>query len=135
MIPLLPIFTSIAAMAGDWLKGRRERSQVKLEGDLALSKAKVDATIDRMREQQTADIAWENLSITNSSWRDEWFTILLSIPMIMCFVPGGAQYVREGFDALNQSTPDWYQMAFLVAVASSFGFKKLADFMSLKKGA
>ena len=122
-------------MAGDWLKGRRELKAVKLEGEIALARAKTVAQITLMADKQAADVAWENLSITNSGWKDEWFTLLLSIPIIMCFIPGGAQYVQAGFSALNESTPEWYQWAFLVAVGSSFGVRKLTDFMSLRKGA
>ncbi|MBW2599922.1 MAG: hypothetical protein JRC60_07600 [Deltaproteobacteria bacterium] len=66
--------------------------------------------------------------------KDEWFTIILSIPAIMCFIPGLATYVERGFEALS-GCPDWYKWAFMVAVASSFGYRKIADFMALKKGA
>ena len=135
MIPLLPIVTSIFSIGSDWLKGRKELKAVELEGKIALSKAKTEATIALMANKQAADVAWENLSITNSGWKDEWFTILLSIPMVMCFVPGLDVYVEAGFNALNASTPEWYQWAFLVAVGSSFGVRKLTDFMSLRKGA
>ena len=135
MIPLIPIVTSIFSIGADWLKGRKELKAVELEGKIALSKAKTEATIALMANKQAADVAWENLSITNSGWKDEWFTILLSIPMVMCFIPGLDVYVEAGFNALNASTPEWYQWAFLVAVGSSFGVRKLTDFMSLRKGA
>jgi len=65
--------------------------------------------------------------------KDEWFTILLSIPMVLCFIPDMAKYVEAGFKALA-GTPGWYQWAFGLAVGSSFGYKKIADFMALKKG-
>ena len=134
MIPIPAILTGIFSMAGDWLDGRRKLKQVKLDSEVKLAQAKTEAMIAHMQTKQAADVAWENLSITNSGWKDEWFTILLSIPIIMCFIPGGAQYVQAGFSALNASTPEWYQWAFLVAVGSSFGVRKLTDFMSLRKG-
>ena len=135
MIGITAIISSITSMASGWLDARTLRNQAKLQSSLKLDEAKVEAQIKRMAQSASADIAWENLSITNSGWKDEWFTILLSIPMVMCFVPGGAQYVQAGFEALNASTPEWYQWAFLVAVGSSFGVRKLTDFMSLRKGA
>jgi len=134
MIPIPAILTSLFSIGSDWLEGRRKLKAVKLDSEVKLAQAKADAMIKLMAEKQSADIAWENLSIQNNGWRDEWFTILLSIPMVLCFIPGGAVYVGQGFDALNESTPDWYQWAFLVAVASSFGYKKIADLMSLRKG-
>jgi hypothetical protein len=113
--------------------GWQKKKQAEIESALAIEKAKTEANIKRMDTEQQGDIAWQNTSINNSGWKDEWFTVVLSIPAIMCFIPGLADYVTQGFKAL-QTTPEWYQWAFLVAVASSFGYKKLADWMSLKKG-
>lgn len=125
--PVIPVISSVLGMASDWLEGRRKIKQAKLEGEQKVIEAKTQAAIRITETQQTIDASWDRLSIENSGWKDEWFTILLSIPMILCFIPGGAEYVSAGFTALSTSTPEWYQYAFLVAVASSFGFKKLAD--------
>jgi len=130
------VWTILKAVAGPAISlvtNWQERKKVKLEGDIAIAKATTDAKIEKVKTAQIADIAWENTSINNSGWKDEWFTVILSIPAILCFVPGMAEYVKQGFDALT-TTPEWYQWAFLVAVASSFGYKKIADFMALKKG-
>ena len=62
------------------------------------------------------------------SWRDEWFTILLSIPLVIVFIsiffnkPEWVDKLKEGFDTLN-SLPDWYIYALMAAIASSFGIK------------
>jgi hypothetical protein len=62
------------------------------------------------------------------SWRDEWFTILLSVPLLIVFLaiflnkPEWVAKLKEGFDVLN-SLPDWYIYALLAAIASSFGIK------------
>jgi len=127
------IFKSILAPVTSFISGWQQRKTAKLEGDLKIADAKVTAQIDRIQTAQAADIAWENTSINNSGWKDEWFTVILSIPAILCFVPGLADYVKLGFGALS-TTPDWYQWCFMIAVASSFGYKKIADFMALKKG-
>lgn len=42
------------------------------------------------------------------SWKDEFITIIVTIPMFMCFIPGMDVYVTSGFEALNK-TPDWFQ--------------------------
>jgi len=123
------------AIGRDWLAARSKRKQAKLDTELRLNEAKTEAMIQRMQTQQAADISWENLSIQNNGWRDEWFTLLLSVPVVLCFIPGGDVYVQAGFEALDTSTPDWFQYSFLVAVASSFGYRKLADFMKLRNGA
>ncbi|MBN2568132.1 MAG: hypothetical protein JXB42_01745 [Deltaproteobacteria bacterium] len=131
------IMTMLKAVAGpltSLITGWQERKRAQLDHDLQIAWAKTEAQIEKIKTDQAADIAWENTSIANSGWKDEWFTVILSIPAILCFVPGLADYVRQGFAALAE-TPDWYQWAFMIAVASSFGYKKIADFMALKKGA
>jgi hypothetical protein len=114
-------------MGREWLEGRRKIKQAKVEGEIKVVEARTEATIEYAKTEQGIRADWNKLSIENAGWKDEWFTILLSIPMVLCFIPGGAQYVEAGFTALRETTPEWYQYAFLVAVASSFGFKKLAD--------
>ncbi len=130
----MSIFGAILSPITSMLDGWQERKGAKLKHELAVAEASTAAKIKHLETSLEADIAWENTSIRNAGWKDEWFTILLSIPMILVFVPGMAPFVKEGFDALQASTPEWYQWAFLVAVSSSFGYKKLADLMSLRKG-
>ncbi len=131
---MFSIFSALLGPATSLLDGWQQRKTVKLSNELAVAQAVTEAKIKRLATGQHADIAWENTAIRNSGWKDEWFTVLLSIPMVLVFIPGMAEYVKAGFDALKASTPDWYQWAFLVAVSSSFGYKKLADLMALKKG-
>lgn len=124
----------LIAPATTLLKGWQARKQVKLENDLAIAKAQVEAKIERIKTREEADIAWENLSIDRSGWKDEYFTIVLSVPAVLCFIPGMVEYVEAGFAAL-QNCPDWYEWMLGIAVGSAFGYRKIADFMSLKKGA
>lgn len=114
--------------------GWQERKKVALEAEVKLAQVKVEAQIEYMKNQQAADIAWENLSIGNSGWKDEWFVLLLSIPAVLCFIPGMDVYVFKGFESLK-NCPDWYSWMLGIAVGSSFGYRKIADFMAFKKGA
>lgn len=133
-LPVIGFIETLGNLFLGPIKSWQARKTAKLESDLKINEAKTEAKIARLKTGQQADISWENTSITQSGWKDEWFTIVLSVPAILCFIPGMAEYVRAGFDALRQ-TPDWYQWAFLVAIGSSFGYRKIADFMALKKGA
>src|SRR6056300_1026639 len=62
------------------------------------------------------------------SWRDEWFTIILSIPLLIVFgaiffnQPDWIIKLKEGFIALDE-LPDWYIWALMASIASSFGLK------------
>jgi hypothetical protein len=64
----------------------------------------------------------------DNSWRDEWFTVILSLPLLIVFgsifldKPEWITKLKEGFETLNQ-LPEWYIYALLAAIASSFGLK------------
>ena len=133
-IPGLSIITGLFDLGKGALERWQERKTVAQEGKIAIARATTSAKIERMQTKQEGDIAWEVTSIENAGWKDDWFVVILSIPATMCFIPGLAPYVERGFAAL-EGCPPWYKWAFLVAVASSFGYRKLADLMALKKGA
>ena len=131
--PLIPILSPVFGIVGDWLKGRRDIAKAVTDGKIETTRAVTQANIRLAATTQEIDSDWNKASIANSGWKDEWFVILLSIPMVLCFLPGGADIVADGFTALRVNTPEWYQYAFLVAVASSFGFKKITDIVGRKK--
>jgi hypothetical protein len=87
------------------------------------------------------DANWEEkmASATEKSWKDEWFSILLSLPLlgvaysVVMNDPTIIQRVNEGFAALNQ-LPEWYQYLLFIAVSASFGLKSADKIMSMKKG-
>jgi hypothetical protein len=62
------------------------------------------------------------------SWKDEWFTILLSLPII--FVAYGVamddmnviERVHYAFEVLA-TLPEWFQYLLYTAVLASFGIK------------
>ena len=134
MIPIIgDILGELIGVGRDYLAGKRKLKQAKVEGALKINKAKVEAQQQMIADGQKADIKWENTSLQQSGWKDEYWTIILSIPLILCFIPGLADYISKGFEAL-EATPEWYWYAVGVAIGSAFGVKKLADFMKLKKG-
>ncbi|RXF04064.1 hypothetical protein [Pseudoalteromonas sp. PS5] len=75
-------------------------------------------------------ISWEEAMANGAatSWKDEWFTVLLSVPFIMCFIPQLAPYAHQGFIQLEQ-TPEFYRYMFGLAVGASFGFRGFDKFV------
>lgn len=117
----------ILDIGAGWIKGKQERQKAKLETDLAIEKAKVHSAINMAETGQQADINWELIHARASatSWKDEYWTIVLSIPAILCFVSvgiDGSAVVTDGFKALA-STPPWYQGLLTMAVGASFGVR------------
>lgn len=133
MFDIISAIKTVAAPISSIVGGWQERKTVKLEGDLAIAKAKTEANIEKIKTGQASDIAWEKTSLSQSGWKDEYWTIVLSVPMILCFVPGLVEYVEMGFEAL-QKTPEWYRYSVGVAIGSAFGVRQISNFMQLKKG-
>ena len=85
------------------------------------------------------DANWEEkmASATEKSWKDEWFSVLLSLPLIgvaysvIVDDPHIISRVNEGFAALNQ-LPEWYQYLLFIAVSASFGLKSADKIMNLR---
>ena len=74
------------------------------------------------------DANWETIHANSAanSWKDEWFTILFSVPCVLAFFPSMVPVVMAGFEALN-GMPEWYKGFLGAAVAASFGLRGLAN--------
>ena len=110
----------------DFLKGKAEEKK-------AIQQRKISAI------NNDADWEAKMADATSNSWKDEFWSIILALP-IMAVVYSVAmddvsiiERVNEGFAALNQ-LPEWYQYLLFIAVSASFGLKSADKLMGLKKG-
>ncbi|BAQ90210.1 Protein of unknown function (DUF3154) [uncultured Mediterranean phage uvMED] len=120
----------IANIAGGWLQGKADVKAA--EAKLKLTEAEAKAKIMLSKETSIAD--WERIMAQGSqnSWKDEWLTILFSIPLVLVFLGDtGRQVVADGFAAL-ETMPDWYQYTLGVIVAASFGVRSATKFFGRK---
>ena len=80
------------------------------------------------------DADWESkmADASANSWKDEWLTILFSIPLVLVFTGDwGREIVANGFVAL-ETMPEWYQYTLGVIVAASFGVRSATKFFGRK---
>lgn len=111
-------------LAKDFIKGKADEKK-------AIQERKI-ATI-----QNDADWEAKMASGAEKSWKDEWFSVLLSLPLIgvaysvIVDDPQIISRVNEGFAALNQ-LPEWYQYLLFIAVSASFGLKSADKIMNLR---
>ena len=105
-----------------------------IEGKVAKTKAKAEAEAAVMINQSksAADLETAMARASNTSWKDEWITILFSIPLVLAFVPSAVPYVREGF-AVLATMPQWYQYGLSVIIAASFGVRGAIGIMNKVK--
>ena len=116
----------ISSLAGTWLEGKVEEK--KAVAGAKVAKAKAEAVI--MEKKATGEIDWD-LKMADASahsWKDEWITILFSIPLILAFCGDwGREIVANGFNALEQM-PTFYSASLGAMIASSFAFRGVAKF-------
>lgn len=101
-------------------RGKRKHEQ-KVQA-LELEKLRHSKQIELIQTGQQLDNAWELEQIKNSGWKDEFVLLLLSIPLIMSFIPEMQPYVVEGFAALS-TTPEWYQWLILAVFTAVYGIR------------
>jgi len=121
----------LTELAGGWLKGKADAQAAA--ANLKLVEAEAKATI--MKSAATSEADWERIMAqgSQSSWKDEWLTILFSIPLILSFCgEWGRTVTEQGFAAL-EAMPDWYQYTLGVIVAASFGIRSATKFFGGKK--
>jgi len=107
-------------IAGEAVGGYMETKKAKAKQKLV----QIEAETTIMEKQIAGEIDWDVAAQKNSSgsWKDEYLTILFSIPLLLCFLPFTVDYVERGFEALAM-TPDWYKYTLGVIVSASFGIK------------
>ena len=118
------IIAPIAELLGTILKNKKDESLAKHEAKLEIIK-------------NTA--SWEQLMANASatSWKDEWFTVLLSAPIVV-LVWGISmddvsviQRIGFAFTELDK-LPDWYQYLLFMAVSASFGIRGADKILELR---
>ena len=119
----------VACLASSWLdaKTTKQAAEAKLKLTEAEAKAKI------LLSEKTSVADWERIMAENSgsSWKDEFFVIVLSIPLILAFVPGAEGIVDRGFEQLHKA-PDWYFYSLGIAISASFGVKGYKQFVRRK---
>lgn len=122
---MIQFLTPLVSLASTWIEGRVEKSKANTEAEVALKKA--EALVYERRA--TAEMDWDLEAIRGArdSWKDEWLTILFSIPMILAFVPGMEGVVQNGFAQL-EAMPQWFQVSLGLIVAASFGVRSASKF-------
>ena len=108
----------------DFLKGKADEKK-------AIQERKIQAI------QNDADWEAKMADATSNSWKDEWFAIILSMPLIAVAYsvamdnPAVIERLNAAFDTLN-TLPEWYQYLLFVAVTSSFGIKGADKIMKMR---
>ncbi|MGB2145967.1 MAG: hypothetical protein ACPHZ7_03265 [Vibrio toranzoniae] len=86
------------------------------------------------------DADWESkmADASASSWKDEFWTIILAVPIFMvgyAIIADDMSVVdrtKQAFQTLSE-LPEWYQYLLFIAISSSFGIKGVSKLMGMRK--
>lgn len=106
------IVNAVAGVAGSWMESKVETAKAKTAVAKRVAAGEQEWNLEQAKN-------------SSSSWKDEWLTILISIPLILAFT-GHEDIVARGFAALD-GMPDFYKTAVGVVFAASFGVQKLTQ--------
>ena len=122
---LTSLISPVANIAGQIIKNRNE-----------ISKAKHQAQMQTI--QNNADWEAKMADASANSWKDEFWTLVLSAPIFMISYsiivddPSVIDRTKQAFTVLSE-LPEWYQYLLFVCISASFGIKGVDRLLSLKK--
>ena len=119
----------LASLASSVIEGQISKSKAKA----TLEQTEAEAKAEVMKTAATHDSKWELIMAesTKSCLRDEIVTVVVLIPVILVFIPGMEQVVKNGFDRLNE-LPEWYQYLVFLVCSAALGIKGVDKFRKRK---
>lgn len=126
MMWLKPLMDVAGSIVGGVVETRKAKAEQKL--------TQIKAETEIKKKQIAGEIDWdvEAIKQADDSWKDEWLTLLFSIPLILAFCGDwGRDIVFAGFEALRQA-PDWYKYTLGLIVSASFGIRGATKFFGKK---
>jgi len=112
-------------LAKEFIKGKAEEKK-------AIQERKINAI------QNDADWEAKMANATANSWKDEFWSIILALPIAAVAYSVAIddvaiiERVKAAFEVLN-NLPEWYQYLLFIAVSASFGLKSADKLMGMKK--
>ena len=86
---------SLGGKVVDAVDNRSQRKHDEKLKKIELDELKHKTRIEMVQRGQEIDNSWELEQIKNSGWKDEFILLLLSIPLVMSFIPQMQPYVVE----------------------------------------
>lgn len=125
MLNLTSLIAPVSKLVGGYFKNKSEEKQ-------AVHQAKMEVIKN--------DADWESkmADASATSWKDEFWTVVLAIPVFMvgyAIIADDTTIIDRvtlGFAAL-EGLPEWYQYLLFIAISSSFGIRGASKIMGMRK--
>ncbi len=81
----------------------------------------------RVKEiESLKDVSLAQIKVSESSWKDELLTVLISGILLSAFIPYTQPYVITGFELLK-TAPEYFWYAVLIVFSGSFGVQTIKN--------
>ena len=111
----------IGSVVSTWLEGRNQKIKAETETRVAIAKSR--AEIAKKQAAGEIDLQQSLTDQMGESWKDEFWTLVIGGILICSFLPFTQDSVRQGFEFLEKSTPDWFTHIILISVSASYGLR------------
>lgn len=124
------ILSPVTDLVKSWNDGRIKIKEAKLNVELA----KYNSEAEKWKSAHEAETDWdlEALRASKNSWKDEYLTIILTMPFIASFFPQVQDYIALGWEYVSRA-PEWYQVSLIGVIAASFGLRWMFNKKLVKK--
>ncbi len=128
---LSDLISGLTGPVATYFTRRAELKAQRFENELKLLVAQGERQAELAKQGLTADANWEMEFARQAatSWKDEYTLGVISIPLVMAFIPGLDVYVARGFAAFA-STPVWYQVMVQAIFYATYGIRAFFKFRS-----
>lgn len=120
MNPLGWLFAPLADIGKTWLEGHQKAAARRDRLEEAKTKAEEARLTKYLEDEGSYDI--EAQRQMQFSWKDEYLTILMSLPFIASFIPGVQDYAARGWEYVAMA-PAWYTWSFIGIIVATFGLR------------
>jgi hypothetical protein len=112
------IATTVGTVVSSWFESTKAKAQQKA----AVQKKKLET----IQQKDLLDAKWE-LKQAEGNWQAGFLTVVLSIPLVLAFIPSMTDDILRGFEVI-QRTPEWYRWMVGAMVGAAFGYKSIGKF-------
>lgn len=116
------ILSGILDIGRGFIEGEKAKQEKKLEMELRKIESRAEIEIANQKAATGYDLA--ALEASKTSWKDEYLTVLITLPVIGSFIPGVQDSVLKGWEYLDRA-PGWFQLSFIGIIAATFGLRWL----------
>lgn len=115
---------AITGPVATYFTRRMELRQARFEAELKAAQAAGDRTAKLISEGLAADASWEleSLKAHAGGWKDEFVLLVLSLPLVGCFIPSMQPAVLAGFEILDK-TPSYFRLLVVSIFGAIYGIR------------